>query len=181
MRTVIVAFAALAVVAQQTDELQVFKRWLSREHPGYGSDEGPARFRNATVEAAYPGRRFYYVHTYARGSPGGPRNPLSLVAQIDDHGAVMPLSLSSLATYRAGLRTVKTKEDARRGAAAVLILALGDPVQRSWKIEESGFRIERRKGGWVCSYSHGFNYVSRVTFDKQGTLTGIDPRTPPVG
>jgi hypothetical protein len=106
---------------------------------------------------------------------------LSLVAQIDDHGAVMPLSLSSLATYRAGLRTVKTKEDARRGAAAVLILALGDPVQRSWKIEESGFRIERRKGGWVCSYSHGFNYVSRVTFDKQGTLTGIDPRTPPVG
>ena len=181
MRTVVVAFAALALIAQQPDELQVFKKWLDREHPGYGSDDGPARFRNATVEAAYPGRRFYYVFTHARGSPGGPRNPLSLVAEIDNRGAVTPLNLSSLATYRAGLRTVKTKEDARRGAAAVLILALGDPGQRGWKIEESGFRIERRKGSWVCSYSHGFNYVSRVTFDKQGTLTGIDPRLPPVG
>ena len=181
MRIAVVAVAALALIAQQPDELQVFKKWLDREHPGYGSDEGPARFRNATVEAAYPGRRFYYVHTYARGSPGGPRNPLSLVAEIDDRGAVLPLRLSSLETYRAGLRKVKTKEDARRQSAAVLILTLGDPGQRRWKIEESGFRIERRKGGWVCTYSHGFNYISRITFDKQGTLTGIDPRVPPVG
>jgi len=176
-----VAVAALALIPQQPDELQVFKRWLDREHPGYGSDEGPARFRNATVEAAYPGRRFYYVLTHARGTPGGPRNPLSLVVEIDDRGGVTPLSLPSLSTYRAGLRKVKTKEDARRTAAAVLILALGDPRQRGWKIEESGFRIERRKGGWDCTFSHGFNYVSRITFDKQGTLTGIDPRLPPVG
>lgn len=181
VRTVLVAVAALAVGAQQGDELQVFERWLSHEHPGYGSDEGPARFRNATVEAAYPGRRFYYVHTFARGSPGGPRNPLSLVAAIDNHDAVMPLNLSALPTYRTGLRAVKTKEDARRGAAAVLILALGDPGQRRWKIDESGFRIERSKGNWVCIYSHGFNYSSRVTFDKQGTLTEIDVRVPPVG
>jgi hypothetical protein len=180
VRAVVVVVSALALIAQQTDDLQVFKTWLSREHPGYGSDEGPARFHNATVEAAYPGRRFYYVLTYARGTPG-PRNALSLVAQIDDHGAVMPLSLSPLATYRAGLRKVKTKEDARRGAAAVLILALGDPAQRQWKIEESGFTIKRNKNGWVCTYSHGMTYLSRVTFDKQGTLTGIDPRTPPVG
>jgi hypothetical protein len=180
MRTVVVACFALVFVAPQTDELLVFKKWLSREHSGYSSDEGPARFRNATVAAAYPRRRFYYVLTYARGIPG-PRNPLTLVAEIDDHGTVVPLSLSSLETYRAGLRNVKTKEDARRAAAAVLILALGDPGQRSWKIEESGFRIERRKGGWVCTYSHGFNYSSQVTFDKQGILTSIDPRTPPVG
>jgi hypothetical protein len=106
---------------------------------------------------------------------------LSLVAEIDNRGAVVPLRLPSLETYRAGLPKVKTKEDARRAAAAVLILALGDPRQRSWKIAESGFRIERRKGDWVCTYSHGFNYVSQVTFDKQGTLTGIDPRIPPVG
>ena len=76
---------------------------------------------------------------------------------------------------------MKTKEDARRGPAAVLILALGDPVQRRWKIEESGLKIERRKGGWVCTYSQGFNYLSQVTFDKQGALTGIDLRAPPVG
>ena len=181
MRTIVgIAVAALALIPQQTDELQVFKRWLDREHPGYGCDEGPARFRHATVEAVYPGRRFYYVLTHARGSPGGPRNPLSLVAEIAD-GAVTPLRLSALETYRAGLRKVKTKEDARREATAVLILALGDPAQRGWKIAESAFRIERRKGGWVCTYSHGFNYESRVTFDKQGALTGIDPRVPPVG
>ena len=180
MKTLAVALAALALVVQGTDELQLFKTWLGREHPGYSSDQGPARFRNPTVEAAYPGRRFYYVLTYARGI-GNPQSALSLVAQIDEHGAVMPLSLSSLATYRAGLRKVRTKEDARRVAAAVLILALGDPGQRRWKFEEDRFTIERNKHGWVCMYSYGRTYLSRVTFDKQGTLTEIDPRTPPVG
>ena len=39
---------ALQLLAPQGGGLQVFKAWLEREHPGYGSDEGPARFRNAT-------------------------------------------------------------------------------------------------------------------------------------
>ena len=29
-----------------TEELQIFKAWLDRVRPGYGCDEGPARFRN---------------------------------------------------------------------------------------------------------------------------------------
>ena len=179
MRTLLVGCFALGLLAPQDAGLKIFKRWLDREHSGYGSDEGPARFRNATVEAAYPGRRFYYVLTYPRGM-GIARNALSLVAQVDDHGTVLPLVLASPATFRAGLRKVKTKEDARQAAAAVLILALGDPAQRRWKFEESRFTIERNKNGWVCTYSYGATYLSRVTFDKHGTLTGIDPRTPPV-
>jgi len=179
MRTLLVGGLALQLLAPQGGGLQIFKAWLERAHPGYGSDEGPARFHNATVEAAYPGRRFYYVLTYPRGM-GIARNALTLVAQIDDHGTVLPLVLGSPATYRPGLKRVLTARDARRAAAAVLILALGDPLQRGWKFEENRFTVERNKNGWVCTYSYGANYVSRVTFDGQGTLTEIDPRLPPV-
>ncbi|PYP30485.1 MAG: hypothetical protein DMD49_10450, partial [Gemmatimonadetes bacterium] len=98
MRTLLVGGCALQLLAPQGGGLQIFKAWLEREHPGYGSDEGPARFRNAIVEAAYPGRRFYYVLTYPRGI-GIARNALTLVAQISDRGTVLPLVLTSPATY----------------------------------------------------------------------------------
>ena len=179
MRTLLVGGCALQLLVQQGGGLQIFKAWLEREHPGYGSDEGPARFRNAIVEVAYPERRFYYVLTYPRGI-GIARNALTLVAQISDRGTVLPLVLTSPATYRPGLKRVVTERDARRAAAAVLILALGDPLQRRWRFEENRVTVERNKNGWVCTYSYGVNYVSRVTFDNHGTLTEIDPRLPPV-
>jgi len=179
MKTLIVALCALPLLQQRADELRIFKTWLDREHPGYSSDEGPAQFQNRTVDAAYPGRRFYYVLTYPRGIGILP-NALSLVAQIDEHGSVMPLSLSSPATYRPGLRRVATPQHARQAAAAVLILALGDPGQRRWKFQEDRFTVARNKNGWVCTYSYGATYQSRVTFDRNGALTTIDPRTPPV-
>ena len=179
MRALLAGGCALQLLAPQGGGLQVFKAWLDREHPGYVSDEGPARFRNAIVAAAYPGRRFYYVLTYPRGI-GIARNALTLVAQIDDHGSVLPLDLRSPATYRPGLRRVVTARDARSAATAVLILALGDPAQRRWKFEENQVTVERNKDGWLCTYSYGANYVSRVRFDNHGTLTEIDPRLPPV-
>lgn len=162
-------------------ELEVFKDWLQKKHAGYGCDEGPARFRNATVDTAYEGRRFYYVLTYPRGIPPAFRNAVSMVAFIDDTGGVQRLDLASLGTYGRGLRKVTRAADARRAAAAVLILALGDPGQRRWPIKQDLFRVKKGRGGWVCSYPHDPNHVSEVRFDRNGVLSALACNTPPVG
>jgi hypothetical protein len=179
----LISLGAVHSAAQRVppDELGIFKTWLDRVHPAYGSDEGPARFRNPTVEAAYPGRRFYYVLTYTRGVPLPFQNALSVVVYVDDRGTVMPLDPSSPATYRPGLRKVSTAKNARQAASAVLILAMGDPGERRWKFQESMFTVRKDRKGWVCSYRHGNErYVSQVTFDGDGLLSTIRANPPPV-
>jgi hypothetical protein len=166
-------------LAGQADELSMFKAWLDREHPGYHADEGPAPFRNKTVEAAYPGVHFYYVLTYARGTPPPYRNMLTLVAQVDEHGVVLPLR--SVDAFRRGLRPVMSNEGARKAATAVLILAFSDPGQRRWPFVPEKFVVKRKSGGWVCTYATGFGYESVVRFDKHGTLVSFSANAPPVG
>jgi hypothetical protein len=180
---VLTPVSADPIAAQRApiDGLEIFKGWLDRVHPGYGRDEGPARFRNPTVEAAYPGRRFYYVLTYTRGTPPPFRNGVTVVAGIDDNGAVTPLDPASAASYRPGLRKVSTAIDARRAAAAVLILVMGDPGERRWQFREKLFTVKKENNGWVCNYRHGAErYTSQVTFDRNGVLTAIRSNTPPV-
>jgi len=163
------------------DELGIFKAWLDREHPGYACDQGPARFRNPTVEAAYAGRRFYYVLTYTRGMRPRLPNELSVVARVDDNGHVTPLSPSSPATYRPGLRKVATARDARQAGAAVLILAVGDPGGGLRKLDDSLCTITKERKGWVCTYGRkDARYTSQVTFDRNGMLSTISVNLPPV-
>jgi hypothetical protein len=180
---VMTSVSADPIAAQRApmDGLEIFKAWLDRVHPGYGRDEGPARFRNPTVDAAYPGRRFYYVLTYTRGIPPPFRNGVSVVAHVDDNSNITPLNPASPATYRPGLRKVSTAKDARQAAAAVLILAMGDPGERRWKFRESMFTAKKDKRGWVCSYRHGdASHTSQVVFDRDGVLSSIRSNPPPV-
>jgi hypothetical protein len=160
-------------------DLQAFRAWLDREHKGYGCDEGPARFRNPTVERAYPARRFYFVLTYTRGIAPPYAKSLSVVASVDDSG-VHPLSVSSPPTYQPGLMRIGSAEDARRAAAAVLILSTCDPNERRWKLDPDRFQAKRESGGWVCTYSYDPNHASRVRFDRSGMLVEVTGYAPPV-
>jgi len=162
-------------------ELSNFKAWLEREHPGYGCDEGPAAFQNQTVEAAYGGRRFYYVLTYTRGIPPPFKNSLSMVVQVSEDAEVRPVDSSSPASLQPGLMRVTSVSSAQRAAAAVLILAMGDPGERRWRFTESLISIRKTRKGWVCRYQHGDeSHTSQVTFDKSGKLSGIQCNPPPV-
>ncbi len=159
-------------------ELGSFKEWLARERPGYGCDEGPARFRNATVEAAYPGQRFYYVLTYTRGIPPPFRNPTTVIARVGGDGSVRPLRDN--AGFREGLRKVSSAKEARVAAAAVLILATADPGERRWGLKPDLFRAKRNSSGWRCTYRHDAHRESWVTFDRRGILSGFSFNAPPV-
>jgi len=170
-----------AAPAPTDEKLAIFKAWLEREHPGYGCDEGPAEFVNQTVAAAYPGRRFYYVLTHARGiAPPFPHS-LSLVAYVSVEGEVRPFDVAKVATYRPALIPVKKAREARLAAAAVLILALGDPGEKRWRIDPDQVTAKKGRTGWVCTYQHGTaTYESIVTFDKEGSLTAFSCHAPPV-
>jgi hypothetical protein len=179
------SFSVVPVTSQKApgDGLAIFKAWLDRVHPGYVCDRGPAPFRNQTVEAAYPGQRFYYVLAYTRGMRPRLQNELSLVAHVDDNGTVTPLRLSSPATYQPGLRKVSTAKDARQAGAAVLILAMGDPGEGLGlrTLQDSLFTAKRGKNGWVCTYGRGGSrYTAQVTFDKTGLVSTISLNLPPV-
>ena len=180
----VAAFGVLAPAApvqphDQDPGLAAFRTWLAQSRPGYGCDEGPARFRNKTVEAAYPGQRFYYVLAYTRGIPPPFRYPTSLVATIED-GRVIPFLPSSAASYGRGLMRIKSAKDARLAAAAVSIVASCDPGERRWKYTPERFKVKKKSKGWLATYSYGYNYSSWVRFDRKGAVVELGGSAPPV-
>lgn len=170
---------AMPAKAPPNAELTVFRAWLDREHPGYGSDEGPARFKNATVEAAYPMVRLYYVLTYTRGIPPPFAKSLSLVAAVDSSW-VVPYEARRPESYRRGLKKVTSDKEAKVAAAAVLILASCDPNERRAKLAPDRFKVKKDSKGWLCTYAYDPNYSSWVRFDKKGIFRETGGSAPPV-
>jgi len=131
--------------------------------------------------AAYPGRRFYYVLTHARGIRPPFGNALTVVAEVGEGGRVRPLKISDPAALGEGLIRVARADDARTAAAAVLVLTLGDPGERRWPVRPELVRVKKSRSGWLCTYAHGDgNHLSRVTFARNGVLTAVECNTPPV-
>ena len=160
--------------------LVVFRQWLAKEHPGYGCDEGPARFRNRTVEAAYPGQRFYYALTYARGIQPPFPNSISVVVAVDESFRVIPFRPGSPQSYTLGLRRIGSSKDARLAAAAVSILGSCDPGERRWAYKPDRFKAKKSAAGWKATYDYDGMYSSWVAFDRKGGVTGFGGTAPPV-
>lgn len=159
---------------------ETFKKWLAENHPGYGCDEGPGAFLNNTVAAAYPGRHFFYVLTYTRGIRPPFENSLSLVAEVDSAGNVIPFRPASPESYGQGLIRIRSSRDARLAGAAVSILASCDPGERRWKLKPDLFKAKKKSGGWVATYSYGTSYTSWVRFGKGGGVLEFGGSAPPV-
>jgi hypothetical protein len=177
---VLIAFVAATAAppAPAPDEgLLVFTAWLDRTHPGHGQDEGPARFRNSTVDAAYPGVRFYYVLTYTRGIQPPFENSVTLVAAVDDSDRVIPYGRSA-ASYRRGLITPKSKKDAKLAAAAVLLLS--SCGERRYKVTPDLVQARKKSGGWLCTYHYDPYNSSWVRFDRKGVFQEFGGSAPPV-
>ena len=175
----VAAFGASGQGRAADPGLQAFTTWLDRTHPHYGCDQGPAAFHNSTVAAAYPGRRFYYALTRARGIQPPFPNALTLVAEVDENGKVR--RLDSIDAYRVGLVKVSSSKQAKLAAAAVLILSLADPGEGRSKFDPAQIKAKQSGKGWTCDYGpmEG-SYTSHVTFDKRGLLSAMEVNTAPV-
>ena len=158
--------------------LTSFSRWLDANRPGYGCDEGPAPFRNKTVEAAYPGQRFYYVLTYTRGIQPPFENSVSLVAAVDDSGHVVPFLPGVPASYSRGLKRIKSSKDARLAGAAVMIVASWG--ERHWPIAPERVKAKKSSKGWMATCFYDSYSSSWVSFDKKGAVLAFGGNSPPV-
>jgi hypothetical protein len=173
------SFAATAPPTSASDPaLTSFSRWLDANRPGYGCDEGPAPFRNKTVEAAYPGQRFYYVLTYTRGIQPPFENSVSLVAAVDDIGHVVPFLPGTPASYGRGLKRIKSSKDARLAGAAVMIVA--SCGERRWPIAPERVKVKKSSKGWTATYFYDSYSSSWVSFDKKGAVLAFGGSSPPV-
>lgn len=181
-RFLVVATPPIPAIADTSADpgLRAFREWLDREHSGYGCDEGPAPFRNRTVEAAYPGARLYYVLTYTRGIRPPFPNSLSLVAALDDKGNVTPFRAGAPGSYGRGLRHIGSAKDARLAAAGVLIVATCDPGTRRWPISPERIETKQSSRGWKCTYRYDGVHSSWVQFDEKGGVAEIGGSAPPV-
>ena len=190
MKRALLVVAVLALSAASSDAatsqpgsvpdpaLTSFRRWLDASRPGYGCDEGPAPFRNRTVEAAYPGQRFYYVLTYTRGIQPPFENSVSLVAAVDDSGRVAPFLPGRPASYGRGLKRIQSSKDAKLAGAAVLILA--SCGERRWPIAPERVKAKKTSKGWTATYSYDSYNSSWVSFDKKGAVLAFGGSAPPV-
>jgi len=178
--TMVVHDARSVGAATHVDDpaLAAFSAWLSEHRPGYGCDEGPARFRNATVEAAYPGQRFYYVLSYTRGIQPPFPNSVSLVAAVNESLRVIPFQPASPISYGRGLKHIGSARDAQLAAAAVSIVSsCGD---RHWKYDPARFKVKKTHTGWKASYSYDGPYESWISFDRKGAVLAMGGSAPPV-
>jgi len=166
--------------ASDDPALQHFRAWLDREHPGYRCDAGPAALRNPAVTAAYPGSRFYYVLTFARGIQPPFPNALSLVASVDDSGRVVPFSPRLIESYGRGLKRITSSKEAKVAAAAVLIIASCDPSGARWSYSPDRLKVKKTSKGWTCTYAYDANNASWVVFDKKSRVIEIGGSAPPV-
>ena len=79
------------------------------------------------------------------------------------------------------MKKVKGADEARRTAAAILILAMGDPGERRWRFRADQITAHKSRKGWVCTYQHGDeSHTSQVAFGRDGVLTAIACNPPPV-
>lgn len=122
-----------------------------------------------TVPAAYPGLRFYQV-SYGAPDKGIPDfGPQKMVLAVDSEGKIRQVDQAK--GFQSGLKPVKTEEEARIAASAIIMLwrnACNDwnppPVVAPRDVQA----VEREGGGWECRYEGRWSF--RIAFDQDGKL-----------
>ena len=172
--------------AQARADAAAFRAFLKENKLDDRWHRDPIRVDTEAVRKAYAPYRAYYTF----GSPplgGGAfsperqkayqqafeeyrRNSLSIAVLIKD-GKVTPLKKP--ADFNTGLVPVKTDEDARTAAAAIVSLLPAGELGPQ-RIEPRNVKVTRDKG-WTCTCRVGtaFGGEARVTFDEDGRCTSV--------
>ena len=194
MRTLCVASLLLpALAASAGDEAardkvgqDAFVAYLRKEHPGKRCQSGPSRLNAAAVRAAYGNRRFYFVFSKPPLPPGATiksvqdayrrkvedirKNHISLTAAVDEEGNVVPLLKP--ADFDGGLMKVRSGEDARTAAAAILSL-FGSGQNGPGAVEAREVSVTKGKEGWECEVHRKDAFQGRVAFDASGKCVAV--------
>ncbi|MDQ6808571.1 MAG: hypothetical protein M3Z64_03985 [Verrucomicrobiota bacterium] len=143
---------------------------------------------SAEIRAAYPTLRFYYTFKHPPAPPGAPmpdlleahqraienyqQHSLRLTVGIDEGEHVYPFR--SPEDFNVGSRPVKSDEDARTAAAAILSL-MGTEQVSPGVISAQEVSATKSEAGWRCQISQKPQGVQgEVTFDLAGRCTSAN-------
>ena len=170
------------------DGLAAFKQYLEKNHKGKKWQTGPAQLDSKELQQAYPDQRFYYVYSAPPLPPGAPlpelierhrraseefrKNYISLAVAVGKEGVrILSNKKEDLAR---GLIAVKSEDDAKAAAAAVLSLTFeGGHSLPPAVLKRDAVKVEKSDKGWTCQVQQ-MALNGTVTFDADGKLTSVN-------
>jgi len=170
---------AAAPIAQA--DLDVFHDHLVKNQLASRWDGTPTRIDSDEIRRAYGDRRFYFTFKAAPLPPGAPLPDLieihtRAMQEYQKHSLRITVGIDNkqrAATFRTaqdfnlGLMPVKTDEDARIAAAAILSLIGNDQVYPA-VINAREVSVTRTESGWTCLVTRPRGFDGKVIFDPSG-------------
>ncbi len=187
----LVALAVLAAGVRaddpSKDDLAAFKQYLEKNYKGKTWQTGPAKLDSKELQKAYPGLRFVYVYSSPPLPPGAAlpelierhrraveefqKNCISLTAAIDKDG-IRPLKTPG--DFAKGLMAVKSDDDARVAAAAVISLHAGGGISTGPAVVSvEAVQVRKSDKGWTCTAQKPNQFQGTAIFDSDGKLTSV--------
>jgi hypothetical protein len=170
------------------DPLAAFKEYLTKNHKDKKWQVGPARLDSKELQKAYPDQRFYYVSSSPPLPPGAfsrelierhrramedyTKNYISLTVMATRDG-FQPLQTT--ADFNRELMEVKTNDDAKVSAAAVLSLYSGSGISTgAIVITADQVKVEKSDKGWTCTASKLNAFQGTVGFNADGKVISVN-------
>lgn len=173
-----------AAAASSQADLAVFHDHLVKNQLANRWDGNPTRIDSDEIRRAYGDRRFYFTFQEAPLPPGAPlpdliemhkremqeyqKHSLRITVGIDNkqHAA----TFRTAQDFNLGLMPVKTDEDARIAAAAILSLIGNNQVYPA-VITAQEVSVTRTESGWTCLVRRTRDFDGKVILDSSGHCT----------
>jgi hypothetical protein len=150
----------------------------------------PRPLASDALKTAYPNRRFYYTFEMPPLPPGAAlpelierhrraseeyqkTRSLRLVIAFDADGKITRYQNGS--DFNTGLMAVKSDDDARTAAAAVLAIASCTQVGPG-PVDPKEVTVRKDDQGWTCTISKKMAFDGEVKFDAEGKVTAASKR-----
>lgn len=175
--------------ASSQADLAAFHDHLVKNRMTAQWDGEPTRIESEEIRRAYGDRRFYFTFKAAPLPPGAQLPQLierynQAMQEYQKHSLRITVGIDSkqrAATFRTaqdfnvGLMPVKTDDDARIAAAAILALMGDDRVYPS-PVRAQEVSVSRTQSGWTCLVTRPRGFDGKVTFDANGHCTSATKR-----
>jgi hypothetical protein len=182
---IIFGVAPLGFSAEQNAAaISAFHDYLSKNRLDARWEGDPARLDSTEIKTAYGDRQFYFtfkapplppgaalpdlIARYKRAKEEYQKHSLRLTVGIDSAQNVVPFQKAE--DFNVGLMPVKSDNDARTAAAAILSL-IGTERVHPGVVSAREVMVTGTNFGWRCRVSRSKGFDGTVVFDPSGRCT----------
>ena len=167
-------------------DAQAFREALAEEGVADRWEGDPLPLSSQELYTAYPGVRFFYTFKPRPLPPGAPmpqlleqhkramqeyqKHSLRMTVGINDKGFANAYRTPE--DFNVGLRPVKSDEQAKIAAAAILSLMDADHIAPS-AIPAEEVKVTKTENGWTCRVEQPRGIKGLVTFNEAGRCTSV--------